>query len=123
MAKLQEINSREDIETLVNKFYHKVNQDELLSPVFNDFARVNWENHMPVMYDFWSSVLFGDQSYRGNPFLKHIPLPVDKNHFERWLKLFMETVDENFTGEKAEEAKSRATSIAGIFQYKLSVIK
>lgn len=122
MAKFKEINSREDINLLVDSFYNKVNQDKLLAPIFNDFAGVNWEKHLPVMYDFWSSILLGDQTYRGNPFLKHIPLPVDENHFEKWLKLFIETIDEHFEGEKAEEAKLRARSIAHIFQYKLGVI-
>jgi len=120
---LKEIITREDIKILVDAFYDKVNKDTLLSPVFNDFAGVHWETHLPKMYDFWSSVLFGDMSYKGNPFLKHIPLPVDKTHFGRWLALFIETVDENFEGEKAVEVKERAASIAGLFQHKLSFIR
>lgn len=119
---MTDIQNRQDIELLVRTFYNKVNEDALLSPVFNDFAKVNWEKHLPVMYDFWGSILFGEANYKGNPFLKHIPLPISKNHFERWLSLFVETIDENFAGEKAEEAKKRAASIAGIFQYKLEFI-
>ena len=107
---------------MVDSFYGKVNEDELLAPVFNDFAGVNWEKHLPVMYDFWSTILLGEMSYKGNPFLKHIPLPVDKKHFDRWLALFLETIDEHFTGNVAEEAKNRARSIAGIFQHKLASI-
>lgn len=116
------IHSQEEVKELVDSFYDKVNQDPLLSPVFNDFAGVNWEEHLPIMYSFWSSILLGDYTYKGNPFLKHIPLPINKSHFDRWLELFMETVDERFTGEKAEEAKQRAHSIAGIFQYRLSTL-
>lgn len=116
------IESREDIKVLVDSFYDKVNQDDLLAPVFNDFAEVHWTTHLPVMYDFWSSILLGDQTYRGNPFLKHIPLPIDRPHFGRWLELFIKTVDSHFVGEKAEEAKLRAKSIAGIFEYRLSAI-
>ena len=118
----KEIQDRKDIELLVNSFYLKVNNDLLLSPIFNQTAAVNWEKHLPVMYDFWATMLLGDKSYRGNPFMKHIPLPVDKTHFDRWLQLFLETVDEHFTGEVAEEAKTRARNIAGVFQYKLEHI-
>lgn len=118
----KEIQSQEEVKVLVDSFYDKVNRDPLLSPVFNDFAKVNWEEHLPVMYSFWGSILLGDFTYKGNPFLKHIPLPIDKTHFDRWLALFMETIEEHFTGEKAEEAKQRANSIAGIFQFKLSTL-
>lgn len=119
----KKIESREEIKLMVDSFYQKVNDDHILSPVFNDFAGVHWETHLPVMYNFWSSMLLGDMSYKGNPFLKHIPLPIGKQHFDRWLDLFIATVDEHFTGEVAEEAKKRATSIANIFQYKLETLK
>lgn len=119
---LKDIQNRTDIELLVRSFYNKVNQDSLLSPVFNEVAAVHWESHLPVMYDFWSTMLLGDKSYKGNPFPKHIPLPINKVHFDRWLMLFLETVDEHFSGETAGEAKMRARSIAGVFQFKLEHI-
>lgn len=118
----KQIQNRKDIQLLVDSFYDKVNHDPLLSPVFNEKAAVNWEKHLPIMYDFWSTMLLGDKSYRGNPFMKHIPLPINKVHFERWMQLFLETVDQHFTGEVAEEAKARARSIAGVFQFKLEHI-
>lgn len=118
----QDIKDRKDIELLVQSFYNKVNNDPLLSPVFNETAAVHWQSHLPVMYDFWSTMLLGERTYKGNPFLKHIPLPINKVHFDRWLSLFIETVDEHFAGDTAGEAKSRAKSIAGIFQYKLEHI-
>lgn len=120
---LKEIETSAEIKEMVDAFYDKVNQDPILSPVFNEFAGVDWEKHLPVMYSFWSSMLLGDFSYKGNPFLKHIPLPIEKAHFDRWLELFMETIDEHFIGEKAIEARQRAQSIAGIFQYKLAMLK
>lgn len=119
---LKEISTREEVIELVDAFYAKVNEDPLLSPVFNTFAAVDWEKHLPVMYDFWSSILLGEMNYKGNPFLKHIPLPIDKQHFNRWLELFIATIEEKFSGEKAEEAKLRAKSIAAIFQHKLEII-
>ena len=113
-----DINTRTDIEKLVNDFYDKVQRDQLLGPVF---SHVDWAHHLPIMYDFWSSILLGDQSYRGNPLQKHLPLPIEGKHFDQWLKLFTETVNENFAGEKAEEVKMRAESIARIFQLKLGI--
>ena len=115
---MTEIQTRSDIILLVDRFYEKVKQDQLLAPVF---AHLDWPKHLPIMYNFWSSMLLGDQSYQGNPFQKHIGLPIKSQHFDRWLKLFTETVDLNFTGTKADEAKSRAQSIAGIFQHKLGL--
>jgi hemoglobin len=114
----KDILQRKDIELLVNKFYEKVNSDDLLSPIF---SHVDWPTHLPIMYNFWSSMLLGDQTYKGNPLLKHMPLPIEPKHFARWLELFHETVDENFNGEKADEAKMRARSIADIFQYKMGL--
>jgi hemoglobin len=114
-----DIVQREDVKILVDSFYHKVKSDPLLQPVF---SHVNWVHHLPVMYDFWSSMLLGDQSYKGNPLQKHLPLAIDQSHFTRWLVLFQETVNENFEGNKAEEVKMRAQAIAGIFQVKMGLI-
>jgi hemoglobin len=114
-----DIKNEEDIKLLVDTFYDKVNQSLLLSPIFNDFAGINWESHLPIMYRFWNGILFGEGGYKGNPFEKHIPLPIDAKHFENWLSLFIGTVDELFAGNKADEAKQRASVIAYTFQSKL----
>jgi len=108
---------------MVNSFYDKVNQDALLSYVFNDFSKVDWDTHLPKMYRFWNTLIFGAQSYKGNPFAMHIPLPVEAKHFERWIALFDKNMDELFAGEVAEETKLRAKSIAHVFQSKLAYLK
>jgi hemoglobin len=113
-----DIISRNDVQLLVDKFYEKVKSDTLLEPIFR---HVDWPKHLPVMYNFWSSILLGDNSYQGNPFQKHISLPITSEHFNRWLQLFHSTVDEYFSGEKAEEVKNRAWNIAGVFQFKLGI--
>lgn len=115
---MKEIITREDIILIVNNFYEKVKQDNLLGPLF---AHVNWPHHLPIMYNFWSSMLLGEQSYTGSPFPKHVGLAITASHFDRWMELFTHTVDENFAGEKAIELKDRARSIAGVWQYKLSL--
>lgn len=119
---MRDIQNREDIKQMVDSFYDKVNKDEELSYIFNDFAKINWEKHLPIMYNFWGKILLGQGDYRGNPFEKHIPLPVESRHFERWVKIFCENIDSQFRGEKAEETKLRAQSIAYIFDTKLKHI-
>lgn len=117
---LKDISNRDDVVRLVDGFYEKVRADALLAPVF---SHLDWEMHMPTMYNFWSSMLLGDMSYQGSPFARHTQLNIDRTHFERWLALFHQTVDELFAGATAQEAKDRARSIAGIFQHKLGLLR
>jgi len=118
-----DIATQKDIIILVDRFYKKVNEDDLVSPIFNDSAKINWDKHMPIMYKFWGSILLQSASYKGQPFPKHMRLPVNEQHFERWLVLFYQTVNENFVGPKADEAIQRGLNIANVFMYKLGIIK
>ena len=119
----KQLATEEDIKTLVDSFYEKVNADELLSPIFNDVAKVDWAEHLPNMYQFWGSLLLRQNSYRGQPWPKHAVLPVGSKHFARWLRLFKATVDELFIGEKATEAKNLAASIADTFQNRMQIVR
>ncbi|MEE9437717.1 MAG: group III truncated hemoglobin [Saprospiraceae bacterium] len=119
MAILHDITTEEDIKLMVDRFYDKVNEDAELSYIFNHFAKVDWETHLPKMYSFWKKLLFAKGDYKGNPFQAHIPLPVSAVHFEKWVALFVENMDELFAGEIAENTKLRAKSIAHVFQSKL----
>jgi hemoglobin len=118
-----DITTESDVKILVDSFYDKVNADELLSPIFNGVAKVDWEHHLPTMYAFWSSMLFRTATYQGSPWPKHAMLPVNTTHFARWLSLFKQTVDEHFTGLKAIEAKNVAASIADTFQNRLQLFR
>lgn len=117
---MKQIESLEDIRRLVDLFYGKVRQDELLADIFNKVIGNHWPDHLEKMYRFWQTVLLEEHTYTGSPFAPHIKLPVQGKHFERWKHLFYETVDENFSGEKAEEAKFRATKMAEMFQLKIA---
>lgn len=117
-----DITNERDVKDFVDLFYQKVNQDDLLSPIFNDISHVNWELHLPKMYKFWETLIFGSAAYKGNPFEAHIPLPIDENHFDRWISTFEETIDDLFEGPVAEHTKLRAKSIAHVFQSKLKYI-
>ena len=122
MEKRPDIANEQDIEKLVHTFYAKVNEDELLSPIFNDVAKVDWETHLPHLCRFWSTLLFRTMTFQGRPFPKHVGLPVKGEHFARWVGLFTGTVDELFAGPKAEEAKGYARSIADAFQLRMGLI-
>ncbi|UZR98903.1 group III truncated hemoglobin [Chondrinema litorale] len=120
---MKDIENNSDIQLLVDEFYKKVNEDELLSPIFNEIAQVNWKDHLPKMYKFWSKLLLGENEYQGSPFDKHIQLPIGENHFNRWIQLFLETLDAHFAGSKATEARLKAQSIANIFNFKMKTIQ
>ena len=119
----KDIENRGDIELLVNSFYEKVSNDPVIGFIFNDIVKVNWQRHLPVMYDFWENTLFYTGSYAGNPMETHRQLnqliPLTAEHFQQWTRLFTSTVDELFTGEKALLAKQRALSISTLMQIKI----
>jgi hemoglobin len=120
---LPDIENRDSIESLINAFYQKVRQDSLLSPIFEEKVKVDWGKHLPVMYDFWENIVFYSGSYTGNPMNVHKKLherfPLDRAEFARWLKLFTQTVDDMFSGDRAELIKQRAISIATVMQIKI----
>jgi hemoglobin len=110
-----DIKTIDDIKFLVDAFYAKVRKDELLSPIFNTRITGDWQPHMETMYKFWNAALFGVREYVGNPFAKHATLPINAPHFEQWINLFYETIDQNFEGTVADQAKSRAMIMAHTF--------
>lgn len=107
----KELEGLNDIKLMVNDFYQTVLCDENLGPIF-DYYDLDWSKHLDTMYSFWNSIMFSAGSYRGNPLKTHFEVdretPLNKTHFEIWLKIFNETVDKYFHGEKAEMIKYRA---------------
>lgn len=117
----KDIQNDEDIRTLVHSFYEKVQDDKRLGYIFNDFADVDWNHHLPRMISFWSNILFQTGKYKGRPFRQHLPLPLEMDDFRIWLTLFKNTVDELFEGEKAEYAKEMASKIAATFSIRMEM--
>jgi len=116
---MQDISNIEDIRLLVNSFYNKVRQDEILADIFNGIIQENWSVHLEKMYRFWQTVLLSEHTYYGSPFAPHAKMPIGEIQFNRWKKIFFETVDEYFVGQKADEAKWRAEKMAEMFQMKI----
>jgi hemoglobin len=118
-----DIIDRNDIIVLVDTFYTKVSRDAVIGPIFTDVAKVNWDHHLPVMYSFWETLLLDGKTYGGNPMKSHEALnkqhPLLKYHFDGWVRLFVETIDELFAGMKAEEAKARGSQIAELMHHKM----
>ncbi len=118
-AEQSDILNLDDVKLLVDQFYGKVRDNNLLSPIFNDVIGEKWPLHLEKMYGFWQTLLLDTPAYSGSPFLRHAKLPIEKEHFDTWINLFNETIDEHFTGVKADEAKWRAVRMSEMFQYKL----
>jgi len=123
MQQKADILKLDDVKLLVDTFYGKVREDELLAEIFNERIQDRWPMHLEKMYTFWQTLLLDEHTYFGGPFPPHATLPIDKVHFDRWLKLFFETLDENFAGPIADEAKWRANKMSDMFQFKISMIR
>ena len=122
-----DIANRQDIQLLVDSFYKKVVKDDTIGYFFTEIIVLDWEKHIPLMYDFWETTLFHRAIYKGNPIKTHLDLhhisELNKIHFDRWVHLFKTTIDQYFEGPKSEMAKQRAVSIATIMQVKISEIR
>ncbi|MBX2821806.1 MAG: group III truncated hemoglobin [Rhodothermaceae bacterium] len=118
----KEIENEVDIKRLVDAFYSRVREDDLLRPVFEEVAGIDWESHLPRMYAFWETVLLNRAAYKGNPVLKHVNLArkttLSETHFTQWLRLWNQTVDQLFQGPRAQVAKERASMMSTIMRFK-----
>ena len=123
LANRGELATRADVELLVRSFYRYAAMDELLGPIFSA-AHVAWDDHVATLSDFWAWQLLGERGYTGQPLRAHEPVhartPFADAHYDRWLDLFVSTVDEHFIGNNAERAKHRATKMATALRKLLS---
>lgn len=124
---MKKLESREDIEHLINSFYAKVVKDETIGFFFTQIAKVDWDKHLPKMYAFWESVIFGQMSYKGNPMGAHFPInemqAMEQKHFNRWLQLWTAAIEENFKGENADMAIYKAENIAKLMAFKMDMAR
>jgi hemoglobin len=122
----KDITSRADIEQLITTFYDAVKKDDTIGFIFTDVANINWKHHIPLIVDFWESILLDNPVYTKNAMEVHYVLnkkmPLQKEHFTKWILLFCNAVDNLFEGKIAALAKTRAKSIAGLMQFKMADI-
>ncbi len=119
---MRDIENSGDIKYLVETFYSKALKDELIGPVFKA-VHFSLEQHIPIMINFWETILLDIVTYRGNPMVKHLEmnkiLPLESKHFDRWNKIWKETVTASFNGLTAQQAINRAEGIADLIQHKI----
>lgn len=121
---MNDIQTQDDLYLLVDEFYKKLLSDKRIAYIFTDVVKIKIEDHLPILVTFWSQAILGTGGYTRN--LTQIHLDINaKEHltpdlFTIWLKHFYTTVDETFKGEKAEQIKTQALSIATIMQIKIA---
>lgn len=120
----QDLIDREGIVRLVDRFYERIQADGELGPIFSEVAKVDWETHLPKMYDFWDTVLFRSGTFRGNPLAAHAKLvshtDMSRAKFDHWLELFRESVAELFEGENADHIVRCAEDMANVIYSKIN---
>jgi hemoglobin len=123
-AGLHDIETRADCERLVRAFYEAAFEDAMIGFLFTDVARLDLEAHIPRITAFWETILLGARSYGGGAFRVHADLhaqvPLRRAHFQRWVAIWSQTIDELFAGPRAELARAHAVRVAGAFHGRLS---
>ncbi len=123
---IKDIETRADVDDLMNRFYARALKDKTIGYIF-EIAELDLKHHLPVIGDFWETLLFGTGDYQRHgrsPLQIHALLdlktPLRAEHFRRWLEIFSATIDETFAGERAEFAKLRAAAIANRMSHYVS---
>ena len=120
---MRDIQTREDLHLLMSAFYVKLLNDSQVNFIFTEIAKIDLEPHLIELVDFWEQMLFNTGSYRKNVLQIHLDInekiKLSEAHFAIWLNYFNLTIDENFSGETAENMKTRALSIATVMKIKM----
>ena len=121
---MKDIENRQDLEVLLSEFYSRLLRDPTISYIFTDVARINLQEHLPHIVDFWEQSVLYTGSYRKNVLQIHHDLnskeKLTNAHFETWLNHFNAVTDALFAGSNSEKIKTRALSIATIMKIKIS---
>lgn len=122
----KDIATEADVKLLVDSFYAQVMKDDVIGFIFKDVAKISMDTHMPIMCKFWGTILLDTNDYQGNPMTKHFDLnkktALLPEHFVRWKALWFKTLEDLFEGERANEAKTRAKTIAYLMESKMNQI-
>ena len=126
MIEKPDITNRRDIEKFIILFYQNVIKDDTLGIIFTKIFPLNWEQHIPLITDFWETILLDNSVYKKNAMEIHYEInktyKLEKKHFDAWLHLFNTTIDHMYSGEKVLLAKKRAAGIAALMLLKMDKI-
>lgn len=121
---IRDIEKRADIDLIIRTFYADVRSDVHLGYLFDEVAKIDWETHIPLIVDFWESIVLGTTAYKRNAmephFVLHRKSPLLHIHFEKWLQYFHHTIDALFAGPNADMMKQRADNIAAVMEFKIT---
>ena len=119
----RDLDTADEIAEMVRRFYADVTMDDLLGPMFNEVARVDWSEHLPKLTAFWCRALLGEPGYQGNPFRAHMLVHAQREFtpalFERWLILFHETLELGWCGPNTQRALELADNVARVHSHQL----
>jgi len=107
----QRIGERDGISRLLRHFYADVRQDPLIGPIF-DVQIKDWNRHLEIIASFWEAVIGGPRTYAGPMPMKHLPLRLREEHFERWLFLWQANCRAQLPTDVAREMIALANHIA-----------
>ncbi len=118
-----DLDSRSAIHDLVVGFYREIVNDELLGPVFDEVAEVDWPSHIPRLIDYWSRILLDEPVYNGSMAAAHREVHEIEafrvEHFDRWFELWCDSIDSRWAGPYADRARAHAARTAGLLSRQL----
>ena len=103
------------VERMVRLFYERALANEVLGPIFRESIK-DWETHIAIVRQFWSSVLHGTDRYKGNPFGAHLKLRFEPEAFAHWLTVFESAAQDALGCKDVEKAKRIARHMADSFK-------
>lgn len=120
---MQDLTTRGDVHDLVVGFYREIVFDDVLGPVFDEIAEVDWTVHLPRLVDYWSRVLLGLPGYEGALISPHRRVhdieAFRPEWFDRWFELWVRSIDERWSGPVAERAKHHAATVGSTLSRRL----
>ncbi|GAB4094128.1 group III truncated hemoglobin [Flaviaesturariibacter terrae] len=121
---MRDVETRADIEAVLQDFYRKAFADERIGRFFTEVVPLDLETHLPVIADFWEAIVLNTRSYTKNVMAVHQHIhelsAIRKEHLDRWAELFTATVAAHFEGPRATLMQQRARSVATLMDIKLN---
>ena len=120
---MSDLDTRPAIHDLVVAFYREIVFDDLLGPLFEEVAETDWTEHIPRLINYWCRILLGERNFTG-PLIEahrevHRREALRDEHFERWHRLWVMSIDERWAGPHADHAKAHATATLGLISRRL----